>query len=176
MVYVRKTPVKVRKPVEEMRIGSMLPTEFEDSLHGSLGSSWARAWCKGTGQFNSTLRRYLDGDYPIPQYAAVIVEMLATCRLHDLPVPAAFSLEPGTDAVSPLVETEPAAPEPAPTGVKTNKKRSKPEKLPTISEKTVLKPVKKTGKSLGPRHSRIKSSMGPPAARKTSRVPKPGEK
>ena len=106
MAYVRKMPPKVRRPVEQMRIGVMLPADFEGSLQHSLGQSWAKSWCKGTGQCNSTLRRYLDGAYPIPQYVAVLVELLATCRLQGLPMPVAFSFEPDALPVSPLRDAE----------------------------------------------------------------------
>lgn len=72
----------------------MTPEEFEAAASEALGGrGWQKAFSRGTGLAPSTITRYLQGIYEVPQYVAVIVEMLATLRRNGLPMPEAFSAE-----------------------------------------------------------------------------------
>lgn len=76
------------------RIGVMTPQEFETLASEALGGrGWQKTFAEGTGLSNSTITRYLQGVFPIPQYVAVICEMLITLRRNGLPVPDAFSAD-----------------------------------------------------------------------------------
>lgn len=95
----------------------MTPKEFEAIAYSALnGRGWQRSWCRGTGQSPSTLNRYLKGEFPIPQYVVVIVEMLATLRRHQLPLPDAFSGEPDITS-SRLPEQDEPDPDPLAGGL-----------------------------------------------------------
>lgn len=85
---------KVRKPQpeREVRLGVLTPDEFKQALADALGGrGWQKAFVRGTGLAPSTVTRYLQGTYPIPQYIGVIVEMLQTLRRNRLPMPDVFS-------------------------------------------------------------------------------------
>ncbi len=72
----------------------MSPEEFAAAVSAALGGrGWQKAFGRGAGLSPSTVTRYLQGVNPVPQTIALIVEMLATLRRHDLPVPEAFSAE-----------------------------------------------------------------------------------
>lgn len=87
-------PKRVKRPmVDNARMGAMTPEDFEAAASDALGGrGWQKAWRAGTGQAQSTLTRYLRGQFPIPQHVAIIVEMLQTLRHHGFPVPEAFTI------------------------------------------------------------------------------------
>jgi len=92
----RKNARKV--PAVQVRLGAMSPEEFKDAGSTALGGrGWQKAFARGTGFSQSTVTRYLQGTFPIPQHVAVMIEMLATLRRHGLPVPEAFSAEQSGD-------------------------------------------------------------------------------
>lgn len=92
-VAAPQKPVKAVQPSAGAYV-PMTPQDLEVTASFALGGrGWQKSFCRGTGLNNSTLTRYLQGLYPVPQYVAVIVEMLATLRRNGLPVPEAFSAE-----------------------------------------------------------------------------------
>ena len=76
----------------EQRIGVLTPDELE-AIGFALfdGRGWQKTFVRGTGVAGSTLTRYLQGLYPIPQTVAVLLDALSTLKRHGLPFPDAFS-------------------------------------------------------------------------------------
>jgi len=76
----------------EVRVGVLTAEEFKATLSDALGGrGWQKTFVRGTGLSPSTVTRYLQGTFPIPQYIGLIVEMLQTLRRNRLPMPDAFS-------------------------------------------------------------------------------------
>jgi len=93
-VVRRKKKASVKAPAKSEG-SAMTPAEFEQAASYALGGrGWQKAWVRGTGQSPSTVTRYLQGVYPIPQYVRLILEMLASLRIAGLAVPESFSAEP----------------------------------------------------------------------------------
>lgn len=90
-----KTPQKraIRPMADVPQIGAMTPEDFESAASEALGGrGWQKAFVQGTGIAQSTLTRYLRGIFPIPQWCAIVVEMLQSLRNNGLTVPDAFSV------------------------------------------------------------------------------------
>jgi hypothetical protein len=89
----RKNPPKKASALTE-RVGVITGAEFEELASNSLGGrGWQRAFVRGTGFAPSTVTRYIQGIYPVPQHVALLLELLATLRRHEIPLPEAFSAE-----------------------------------------------------------------------------------
>jgi hypothetical protein len=93
-ITTRKNASKKKSKMAEPRQGVMTGEEFVQAASDALGGrGWQKAFVRGTGLAPSTVTRYIQEIYPVPQHVALIVEMLATLRSNGLPVPESFSAE-----------------------------------------------------------------------------------
>lgn len=89
-----KKPAKKPAKQPSTPVGAMTPEDFAAAASEALGGrGWQKAFVRGTGLAPSTVTRYLQGIYPIPQHVALIVEMMAKLRHHKLPMPECFGRE-----------------------------------------------------------------------------------
>lgn len=85
----------IKRPTGSRTRVPLTPEELEAIGAEALGGrGWKRAFVRGTGIAGSSLTRYLRGVYPIPQWIAVLLEVLVTLRRAGLPAPVDFSLVP----------------------------------------------------------------------------------
>lgn len=85
--HTRKNAAVVIRP----RLGKMTPAEFRAIAEEVLGGrGWQRILAAGTGWSLSTITRYLQGALPVPRHVALLLEVLATLRRHELPLPEGF--------------------------------------------------------------------------------------
>jgi transcriptional regulator with XRE-family HTH domain len=62
--------------------------------HSNLkGWGWQAHLARGTGISPSSLQRYLRGEYPIPQYVALIIELLIRLKRDGKSLPEVFYAE-----------------------------------------------------------------------------------
>lgn len=90
-----KRSAKIKKAAQKTPAGdiTLAPDEFAAICSDALGGrGWQRSFIHGTGLAQSTISRYLKGAFPIPQYIALICQMLQMLRANGLPVPEAFTV------------------------------------------------------------------------------------
>lgn len=54
----------------------MTPTEFADRAQRTIGPGWQSRLCRAIGKDASTVRRWVSGSVPVPDYAVALVELL----------------------------------------------------------------------------------------------------